>query len=166
MQKLFTTRPQAIQLSSDDEDEFNGSSVGVGGCMPCLPRFLLGTGPIELSIEQDATLNDYLDPRTSTSIEPLLDEYSSHNSDPLVGGNDAFGGAILHERSLTRNPFASSSAFGNISSVRDPAPPAQVDFLLETDAEDDAEFLSDHRISAVIGDTSKVNKEDEGALID
>lgn len=165
MQKLFSTRPQPIQLSSDDEDDFNASSVGVGSCIPCLPRFLLGTGPIQLSIEQDATLDDYLDPRTTTSIEPLLDEYNSHGNDAMDGGNDAFGGAILHERSLTRNPFASSSAFGNISSVRDPAPPVQVDFLLETDAED-AEFLSDHRISAVIGDTSKVNKKDEGTLLD
>lgn len=177
MQKLFGSRSQAIQLSSDDEEDFAGGSSGLSsgfGCVSCLPRFTMmgGNGTIQIP-EEDATLDDYLDPNTTTTIEPLLEEYNNQQTD------NAFNGATLQDsqRFLTRNPFASSTA--KPTTINDP--PTQhtfetssgsyqeqqqhsfagalprVDFFLEND-ENDAECLSDHRISAVIGDSSKVKK--------
>ncbi|CAO3586902.1 unnamed protein product [Absidia cylindrospora] len=183
MHKLFGSSSQEIQLSSDDEDDYGRSlSSGFGGCMPCLPKFNIsggGGGTIKLSAE-DATLDDYLDPNTTTTIEPLLDEYINHDR------NDAFGGAVLQnsQRFLTRNPFASTTptptpipteptgssksitTFDNNSGDSHQEQPhhsfsvaaPRVDFFMENNADDDsdAEFLSDHRISAVIGDTKKL----------
>ncbi|KAI8086077.1 uncharacterized protein BX664DRAFT_359636 [Halteromyces radiatus] len=166
MNNVFGTRSQPIQLPSDDEDEgYTGLvSSGLKGCVPCLPRFHLGGIQLPSEIE-DATLNDYLDPNTTTTIEPLLEEYNNQER------QKAFGGAVLQDsqRFLTRNPFASSSFNSKnqdlktnnnddtneqqLNSFTSAAP--RLDFFLDND-EDDAEFLSDHRISAVISDTSKL----------
>ncbi|ORZ23316.1 hypothetical protein BCR42DRAFT_447015 [Absidia repens] len=184
MQKLFGPRSQEIQLSSDDEEEFAGDLTGMStgfGCVSCLPRFAMmgGSGTIRLPTE-DATLDDYLDPNTTTTIEPLLEEYNSQQTD------NAFNGAALQDSQqfLTRNPFASSATSsattndrstqhtfensnGNDNYHHDSYQEQQqqrhsfagalprVDFFLEND-DNDAEFLSDHRISAVIGDSSKL----------
>ncbi|KAI8330454.1 hypothetical protein BC941DRAFT_518130 [Chlamydoabsidia padenii] len=167
MKRLFLPRSPAIQLSSDDEDELgnSGLSFGFGGCVSCLPRLTpLTSGTIQLQAE-DATLNDYLDPNTTTTIEPLLDEYNNQSG---------FNGTALHNSNqfLTRNPFASTTTTTAITKTDVPRATnnhdnnqsyqeqqdsfARVDFFMENENDGDAEFLSDHRISAVIGDTKKL----------
>lgn len=154
MKKLFGARSQAIQLSLDDEDELGSMSSSFGGCIvPCLPCLTPFNG-IQLNVE-DATLDDYLDPNTPTAIDVLLDSHEESGPAALQSPRHY----------LTRNPFASSSKVDTpkavdvgthneqLGSSADALP--WVGFFLEKD-DDDAEFLSDHRISTVIDDTSKV----------
>ncbi|SAM06453.1 hypothetical protein [Absidia glauca] len=154
MKKLFGARSPAIQLSLDDEDELGGLSSGFGGCVvPCLPCLTPFNG-IQLNLE-DATLDDYLDPSTPTTIDALLDAHEESGPAALQSPRHY----------LTRNPFASSSKVTTPTVVDSGAYDEQigssagalpwVDFFMEKD-DDDAEFLSDHRISAVIDDTSKL----------
>lgn len=154
MKKLFGARSPAIQLSLDDEDELGGLSSGFGGCVvPCLPCLTPFNG-IQLIVE-DATLDDYLDPSTPTTIDALLDAHEESGPAALQSPRHY----------LTRNPFASISKVTTPTAVGSGAHDEQlgssagalpwVDFFMEKN-DDDAEFLSDHRISAVIDDTPKV----------
>ncbi|KAI9307006.1 hypothetical protein BJ944DRAFT_286545 [Cunninghamella echinulata] len=183
MKQCFPSRSQAIQLSSDDEDEYGTSSSLPYNCINnCLPQFNMGF--IKLPTE-DATLDDYLNPNTTTTIEPLLEEYNNSDDD----NNSQFGNATLKEpkKFLSRNPFASSSSTPALTSNKNNTQfdhhndnittnnnhndqinntasynnndgyLPRLDFFMDQD--DDAEFLSDHRISAVIGDTSKLTNQ-------
>ncbi|ORX53262.1 hypothetical protein DM01DRAFT_1336442 [Hesseltinella vesiculosa] len=137
-----------IQLDDDDDDLLLSSSpetsLSIVGCVPCLPRFNMNRlGRIQLPADiEDATLNDYLDPASSTTIEPLLEEYNVSDND------DDHHQLTRGQNFLTRNPFASST-LGDTPSL------PRLDFFVEAD--EDATFLSDHRISAVINDAPKLN---------
>ncbi|KAI9489361.1 hypothetical protein BDB00DRAFT_843465 [Zychaea mexicana] len=163
-------RRQPILLPDDSEDDENDRDQqqynNNRSCMPLWP-FTQCLGPRHGRValgEDDNTssriLNQYLDPNTTVGIEPLLAQHASDSidddNDP-TGPNALFSAAEPH-RFLSRNPFATAStttALGGVGGRDDrrALPEQQTDYLYE---DDDAQFLSDHRISAVISDRAKI----------
>ncbi|KAI8069177.1 hypothetical protein BC940DRAFT_298075 [Gongronella butleri] len=143
-----------VRLDSDDEDDQVSSRLPLSfaSCVPCLPRF---TGHIRLPDDiEDATLNDYLDPNTTTTIEPILDEYNQHDDDDDNGIDQAIGGSKHAPRRRT-DRFLSGNLFASTSDADHAPVLPRFDFFMDND--EDATFLSDHRISAVINDAPKLN---------
>ncbi|KAI8141167.1 hypothetical protein BJV82DRAFT_670796 [Fennellomyces sp. T-0311] len=129
-----TRRRQAIRLSDDESDDQDPRSS-------CLP-WCFKTQRIAL---QDDTpdsriLDDYLDPNTTVGIEPLLAQHPTQSDE--FANNAIFSSEP--QRFLSRNPFATTTVAH------------RTDYFME---DDDAQFLSDHRISAVISDRVKINDE-------
>ncbi|KAI7860187.1 hypothetical protein BDC45DRAFT_96181 [Circinella umbellata] len=167
---------QPIRLPEDDDDtdeeqqHFHRTSC----IMPVWP-FTQCLGPRHggrLTLGEDGDnnpssriLDDYLDPNTTVGIEPLLDQHAQDpndddNNDDIItgsgsGGSTFFSGkaAVDPHRFLSRNPFATTNSNTTIEQNERRVMPEQ-DYFFE---EDDAQFLSDHRISAVINDHAKNN---------
>lgn len=162
-----TRRRQPIQLNeSDSEDDLPTSCVAWPSSLTaCLTRRIKLPDPSALD-DHDALLDDYLNPNTTTGIEALLhnavqpegEEEEEEDDNKASSSSNIRSQAHQKEdtsnefrifaepdRFLSRNPFASTSSTT--------AAPLR-DFYTEYE---DAEFLSDHRISAVISDSgSKV----------
>ena len=168
---------QPIRLPEDDDDtdEEQQHSHRTSCIMPvwpftqCLgPRHggRLTLGEDDDNIPSSRILDEYLDPNTTVGIEPLLDQHAQDpndddtNEDIITGGgggdNAFFSGkaAVDPHRFLSRNPFATTISNPTTEQNNRRVIPEQ-DYLFE---EDDAQFLSDHRISAVINDRAKVRK--------
>lgn len=136
-----------IQLdNSDDEDVGRSCLPSAWSFTDCLPK-RYRQGAIRLAPDDDnestRVLDEYLDPNSTVGIEPLLTHHVARNDRDSDGGSDQgedeFLGFKRPQQFLSRNPFASSDARQDIFSEYE-----------------DAEFLSDHRISAVLSDSSKV----------
>ncbi|ORY99126.1 hypothetical protein BCR43DRAFT_488775 [Syncephalastrum racemosum] len=166
-----TRRRQPIQLEESDSDDDHPTSCVAwpSSLTACLSRRIKLPDPSSLD-DHDALLDDYLDPNTTTGIEALLQNAAQPEEEEEEEDNNnnrassSYNGQAQQkedtsnefrifaepDRFLSRNPFASASTTT--------AAPLR-DFYTEYE---DAEFLSDHRISAVISDTgSKINKEQE-----
>ena len=166
---------QPIRLPEDDDDTDEEQHSHRTSCiMPvwpftqCLgPRHggRLTLGEDDDNIPSSRILDEYLDPNTTVGIEPLLDQHAQDpndddtNEDIITGGgggdNAFFSGkaAVDPHRFLSRNPFATTNSNPTTEQNDRRLIPEQ-DYLYE----DDAQFLSDHRISAVIDDRAKVRK--------
>lgn len=135
-----------IQLDdSDDEDIGRSCLPSTWSFADCLPK-RSRQGAIRLAPDDDnestRVLDEYLDPNTTVGIEPLLARHVAQANESDQDDDDDGDGFLVFKKPqqfLSRNPFASSDA--------------RQDFFSEYE---DAEFLSDHRISAVLSDSAKV----------
>lgn len=140
---------QSIRLPSDDEQddaqEYNRS------CCFSLNWPWSSRPGIQLPLDRDL-LEDYLDPNSTVGIEPLLENSNEqdHDDDDDNYDGDFMQHNIFNEpqRFLTRNPFATTDTNESPHTNH-----FTQDFLT---GYEDAQFLSDHRISAVVNDTPKV----------
>lgn len=135
---------KSIYLPEDDEDDDIRTYTSENGFTSCCLMFHKTRGSsreglIQLpeGAQRQTTLDDYLDPRSPVSIEALLAE-QEEELDHYYGqtdDEDAYHGPQKKFGSLDFNFENTNSSFFE---------------------EEDAQFLSEHRISAILVDRPKV----------
>lgn len=151
-------KQQPIRLSAEDEGEEQDDhrstrhrNCGLG--WPFTTCLFGTTGRIRLPDDAaaDDILDDYLDPNTTVGIEPLLAQHAipdnqGEDDDDEDDNNKQFMKHDMFDephRFLSRNPFATASSSSGIL--------GSTDFY-----DEDAQFLSDRRISDVLEQNQEV----------
>lgn len=140
---------KSIYLPEDDEDDDIRTYTSENGFTSCCLMFHKTRGSsreglIQLpeGAQRQTTLDDYLDPRSPVSIEALLAE-QEEELDHYYGQTD--------DEDAYHGPTIATNKYTPLSLT-----------LVDTFAssffeEEDAQFLSEHRISAILVDRPKVN---------
>lgn len=149
-------KQQPIRLSEEDDEEHQDAlqhrNCALGWPFATCFKGLRTRGRIRLPDDAaaDDILEDYLDPNTTVGIEPLLAQHAIPDNqvedDDEDDNNKQFMKHDMFDephRFLSRNPFATTSSSSGIL--------GSTDFY-----DEDAQFLSDRRISDVLEQNQEV----------